>query len=434
MAADDSAAIIIDAVVIRVTISTGGGTMVPEFRVPRVLSLHVCDVSTSKIATMIRKHIHASAFVLTAFFAAWPGMASAQQQMDDADVVVRIDQLQNQIRQLTGSVEQLQFRNQQLEQQMKRMQDDNEFRFQELSGKGGARPAQQQAARPQQAQQPGAISQQPMNSPAAQLPPSQQQQQQLPQGGGGRGDAFDPGQSPNAPGAPRQLGTGRRSDIAPSNGAPSNGAMASNGGPGSIVNEERQIGAPGGREPGAPLDITNMSRSASAGDVQQNYPQQSYPQQQGNPQQGYPQRAAPLAPPQGATAALSPAQTTRDQYDAAYSYMLRKDYASAEQNLRAFLTQHPRDKLAGDAQFWVGESQFQRQDYRGAAESFVGMSKKYENHAKAPDALLRLGQSLAALKDKDLACATFSEVGRKYPRASQSVKQTIEREQKRVGC
>ena len=189
---------------------------------------------------MIRKHIRVAAFVFTAFaVASWPATASAQQQMDESDVVVRIDQLQNQIRQLTGSVEQLQFRNQQLEQQMKRMQDDNEFRFQELSGKGGARPAQQ-AARPQPGAQPGAISQQPMNSAGSLPPPQQQMQQQQvqqPQGGGGRGDAFDPSQSPNAPGAPRQLGTGRRSDI-----APSNGAMASNGGPSSIVNEERQIG------------------------------------------------------------------------------------------------------------------------------------------------------------------------------------------------
>ena len=55
-------------------------------------------------------------------------------------------------------------------------------------------------------------------------------------------------------------------------------------------------------------------------------------------------------------------------------------------------------------------------------------------HAKAPDALLRLGQSLAALKQKEMACATFAEVSRKYPKASTSVKQGVEREQKRVHC
>jgi tol-pal system protein YbgF len=141
------------------------------------------------------------------------------------------------------------------------------------------------------------------------------------------------------------------------------------------------------------------------------------------------QQAAPQR-----TAALTPAQRTRDEYDAAYGFMLRKDYASAEQNLKAFIASHPRDKLAGEAQFWVGESLFQRQNYREAADAFVVMTKKYEHSSKAPDALLRLGQSLAALKEKDLACATFSEVGRKYPRASQSVKQTVERELKRVKC
>lgn len=355
-----------------------------------------------------RKQIRIAAFALTVFVVAgWSQVALAQ--MDASDAVVRIDQLERQIRQLTGSIEQLQFRNQQLEQQVKRIQDDTDYRFQELSGRGGARPQPQQA-RPQS----GAIAQPPMNStasPAAPLPP--------PQAGGGRGDAFDPAQNPGAPGMPRQLGApGGRSDIAPPGGGRGSVAM----------NEEQPIGMPGGREPGAPLDITTMSRSASAGGPVA-APQRGYPQQD------YQQRAAPqMAAPQNATAALTPAQTTRDEYDAAYGYMLRRDYAAAEQNLRAFMSAHPRDKLAGDAQFWIGESQFQRQNYRAAAESFVAMSKKYENHAKAPDALLRLGQSLAALKDKDLACATFGEVGRKYPRASKSVKQTIEREQKRVHC
>jgi TolA-binding protein len=62
------------------------------------------------------------------------------------------------------------------------------------------------------------------------------------------------------------------------------------------------------------------------------------------------------------------------------------------------------------------------------------MSKKYEGSVRAPDSLLRLGQSLAAINEKELACATFGEVVRKYPRASASVKQTVEREQKRVHC
>jgi hypothetical protein len=90
--------------------------------------------------------------------------------------------------------------------------------------------------------------------------------------------------------------------------------------------------------------------------------------------------------------------------------------------------------MAPDALYWLGESLFQRQRYRDAAESFLTVSTKHETTGKAPDALLRLGQSLAALGEKDTACATLGEVSRKYPRASLSVKQGVEREQKRVRC
>jgi tol-pal system protein YbgF len=131
---------------------------------------------------------------------------------------------------------------------------------------------------------------------------------------------------------------------------------------------------------------------------------------------------------------MAPSNTPKDEYDLAYGYVLRKDYALAEESLRAFLKKHPGDRLVADANFWLGETMFQRQRYREAAESFLAVSTKYETSAKAPDSLLRLGQSLAALKEKEAACATLGEISRKYPRASVNVKQAAEREQKRAGC
>jgi len=133
-------------------------------------------------------------------------------------------------------------------------------------------------------------------------------------------------------------------------------------------------------------------------------------------------------------AALPATSSPKDEYDLAYGYLLRKDYALAEESFRAFLQKHPSDRLTPDASYWLGETLFQRQRYRDAAESFLNVSTKFEKSGKAPDALLRLGQSLAALKEKEAACATFVEVGRKYPRASPGVKQGVEREQKRAGC
>ena len=44
-------------------------------------------------------------------------------QLSETDLLMRLDRLEEQVRQLTGVVEQLQYRNQQLEQQLRRTQD-----------------------------------------------------------------------------------------------------------------------------------------------------------------------------------------------------------------------------------------------------------------------------------------------------------------------
>jgi len=66
------------------------------------------------------------------------GLGPALAQSSASDVIIRLDQLENQMRQLTGTIEQLQYRNQQLEQALRRMQEDNESRSPQL---GRAAPA-----------------------------------------------------------------------------------------------------------------------------------------------------------------------------------------------------------------------------------------------------------------------------------------------------
>ncbi len=158
------------------------------------------------------------------------------------------------------------------------------------------------------------------------------------------------------------------------------------------------------------------------------------------PESGAPPGALPPPPPRtlsstGAMqATLPPSNTPKDEYDLAYGYVLHRDYGLAAETFRAFLRQYPSDRMAPEAQYWLGESLFQQQQYREAAESFLAVSTKYDATARAPEALLRLGQSLAALGEKEAACASLGEVLRKYPRAPLNVKQSVEREQKRVRC
>jgi tol-pal system protein YbgF len=275
-----------------------------------------------------------------------PGFA----QMSQSDLVVRLDQLESDVRRLTGAVEELQYRNQQLEQALRQLPGGG--------AQGGVAP------------RPG-----PAAAPAAPAAPAPQP--------GRRADVFAPAQNPNAPGAPRVLG--------------SNAAIA--GGP--IIEPPAPIpsGPGGGDQVGAPLDLGN------------------------NPNAPGPQLAT-----------LPPSQSPRDEFDLAYGYVLRKDFPLAQQAFQDFLKKYPSDPMASEAQFWLGESLFQSKSYQSAAEAFVTMTKKYPNSPKQPDSLLRLGQSLAALQQRDLACVTLAEVAKKFPRAAQNVKAAVEREQKRVHC
>jgi len=307
-------------------------------------------------------------------------------QGDSNDVSVRVDRIENALRQLTGTVEELQHQNQMLQMQLKRMQDDTEYRFQQLGSRGGLPPTN--PSRPMSPQAP-------MNAPPA--APDQ------------HSDAFNPALHPNAPGAPRELGN--ESVVAPAQ------------------NADAPIGAPGGRAPGAPLDLSTLAGtppaqpSAPVANAMPAAPQQLPPPPARNPSATGTQLAT-----------LPPTATPKDEYDMAYGYVLHRDYALAEQAFRDFLRKYPDERLAPEAQYWLGESLFQRQRYRDAAENFLALSTKYEHSGKAPDALLRLGQSLAALNQKEAACATLAEVGRKFPRASASVKRGVAQEQKRVHC
>ena len=345
--------------------------------------------------------------------------APAAAQMSASDIVVRLDQIENQMRMLTGQVEQLQFRNQQLEQQLRRSQEDNDFRLQQQGGnpagaapRGGASSAQPQSQPPMQARPQPGVQQQaaPQTYPPAQAyPPAAPQGAPQPDiyngpspirpvAPGRRSDVFDPNENPNAPGAPRPLGS-----------LPAGQPSAA---PQPQIMSEEVVGARGGREPGAPLDLSTLAG------------------------EGARSQAAPAQQPRGPNlASVAPAaQSPKEQFDLGYSYIQRKDYGLAEDTLREFLRRYPNDRMTADAHYWLGESLYQRQRYQDAAESYLNVTTKFETAAKAPDALLRLGQSLAAIGQKEMACASFGEVERKYPRAPLAVKQGVERELKRVRC
>ena len=137
----------------------------------------------------------------------------------------------------------------------------------------------------------------------------------------------------------------------------------------------------------------------------------------------------------GGPPAVLPQGTPQSQYDYALSLMLKQqDFARAEQALRAFVRQHPQDKLTGNAQYWLGETYYVRQSYQDAAFAFAEGYQRYPKSGKAPDSLLKLGMSLSRMEKLREACTAFSRFLSKYPKANARLKARIDRERRQAKC
>ena len=294
---------------------------------------------------------------------------------DPAEMVVRVDRLENELRQANGRIEQLENQQRILQDQLRRFQQDVEYRLGGAPPPAGGAPV---AALPPAGASPS-VAAAPGTEPAPGAKPR-------------RNDAFDPNADPNAPGAPRPLGS-----TPPS-------APLTAGAPLDIG------GRPAAATPAGPL-------SAPAGPVVADVAPANVP-------------GAPTVTGAGIDFADAPKQ----QFNAAVDSYRAGQYAQAETQFRAFLTANATHRLAPDAIFYLGETYFQRSRPREAAEQYLKLSTDFAKSSRAPEGMLRLGQSLAMLGSNDQACATFAEVGKRYPTAAPPIKKSAEREMQKDHC
>jgi tol-pal system protein YbgF len=308
---------------------------------------------------------------------------------DVASLLIRVQRLEDQIRQMDGQIQQMQFDNRQLADQLRKFREDVDFRFQEGGHRGLPKHEDSGALSP-----PAAAAPLLHDTQAAPLAPATQAAA-IPETTHSHDDAFDPSADRNAPGAPRPLGT---------------------------------------TPPSAPLPPTN-SASAGDSDAPIALPSSGYatpaPDGSGAPPGA---SAGPATTPGGPVVASAEVDPTKEEFDVALGYFKQKDYDSAQRGFSAFLDKNPKTRWTSDAIYYLGETYYERGRQREAAEQYLKISTDYASSPRAPEAMLRLGESLQALGAKEQACATFSEVPRKYPNASAAIKAGAEREAKRAQC
>ena len=276
-----------------------------------------------------------------------------------AELVLRVNQLEEELRQANGRIEELENAEHRLENELQKFRQDVEYRFGDRSE--GAPPAPDVAEAPQS---PG--------EPAAPARPRKSS------------DAFDPDADPNAPGAPRPLGT-----TPPS--AP-------------LVRE-----APGAAA-GQPLELGKAPAPESS--------------------KGPPPPSGPTIVGSGVAMLDQP----REQFNAALQAFQAGQYPEAEAGFKAFLAANPSHRMSADAIFYIGETYLQRSRPREAAEQYLKVTTDYSKSSRAPESMVRLGQTLAALGNNEQACATLTEFGKRYPAASASVKKLAEHESAKDHC
>lgn len=160
-----------------------------------------------------------------------------------------------------------------------------------------------------------------------------------------------------------------------------------------------------------------------------------------------PEDASTLAPEAGATddqtlrivalpeeTGILPEGTPMERYDFAFSFLRQLDFEQAEIAFKEFLAAHPDHELAGNGQYWLGETYYVRHSYADAAAAFLEGYQKAPAGRKAPDNLLKLGLSLVQLGQRDEACGTFSQLLGQFPDAPVKLKDRAASEHGRAGC
>ncbi len=329
-----------------------------------------------------------------------PGAAVSAASSGDPAVArlsFRISQIENDLRGVTGRIEELSFKVNQVSQQLEKLLTDVDFRLKQLEH-GGT----------------GSAMNQPMgtNSTAMSQPmqtaPSGMAANPVPPGAMPAQTAA--GANANMPDGSQVLGTLSQSDLS-----------------------NPQPGAATPAPAAAPQSEADALLAQLTGDAPATPAPAPAPQAAPAPAGVSTAATQPSAVPTSETAAL-PTGSPRDKYMHAFSLLRQGKYDVAASALRQFIDEHGDDKLASNARYWLGETYYVRGAFVEAAETFLEGYQTDPQGPKAPDALLKLGMSLSSLDKKSEACAAFQKLRSDYPDAPAGLKNTLQREWQKNGC
>lgn len=130
----------------------------------------------------------------------------------------------------------------------------------------------------------------------------------------------------------------------------------------------------------------------------------------------------PNAPRAAAAASTSESAAVRRAYDNALNAYRAGDYQGAITAFDAFVKRYPRDPLAANAQYWIGDAWFNLRDFRAALAAQQQLVAAYPDSPKVPDAMLNLSSAQIALGESAAARKTLEDLVARYPQTDAAEK------------
>jgi len=119
---------------------------------------------------------------------------------------------------------------------------------------------------------------------------------------------------------------------------------------------------------------------------------------------------------------MAESDAIRKEYEAAWRSLDKKDYKGALGRFKDFLKKYPKSKLAGNAQYWIGECHYALREFDQAILEFDAVRRKYPQGEKVPAALLKQGFAFAELGERVNARLILQEVVEKYPQTPEAIR------------
>jgi tol-pal system protein YbgF len=130
---------------------------------------------------------------------------------------------------------------------------------------------------------------------------------------------------------------------------------------------------------------------------------------------------ATSAPP-ASTLSASEQNAVRKAYDSGITAYRAGDYQGAIAAFDGIVKRFPRDPLAANAQYWIGDAWFNLRDFKAAAAAQQALIANYPESPKIPDSLLNLGSAYAAQGDSSSARKTFEDLIARFPQSDAAEK------------